>query len=64
MASESSGFAMARERLTHDMLSKPISARPRISSAFDNAGGAEPFSPITVTSLRHLERASSARYSS
>jgi len=39
MASESSGFAMARERLT-DMLNKPISAYPRISSAFDNAGGA------------------------
>jgi hypothetical protein len=36
MASESSGFAMARERLTHDMLNKPISAYPRISSAFDN----------------------------
>jgi hypothetical protein len=40
MASESSGFAMARERLTHDVLNKPISAHPRISSAFDNAGGA------------------------
>ena len=44
MASESSGFAIARERLTHDVLNKPISAYPRISSALINAGGAEPFS--------------------
>jgi hypothetical protein len=40
MASEISGFAMTRKRLTHDMLNKPIPAYPRISSAFDNAGGA------------------------
>jgi hypothetical protein len=31
---------MARERLTDDVLNKPIPAHPRISSAFDNAGRA------------------------
>jgi hypothetical protein len=40
MASESSGCGMARERLTDDVLNKPIPAHPRISSAFDNAGRA------------------------
>ena len=44
MASESSGFAIAREGLTHDML-KPISAYPRISSALTNAGGASRSQP-------------------
>jgi hypothetical protein len=44
MASESSGFTMARERLTHDMLNKPISAYPWIASAFDNTRRREPFS--------------------
>jgi hypothetical protein len=41
---------------------KPISARPRISSAFDNAGGASRSHQTAVASLRHLGRASSARH--
>jgi hypothetical protein len=40
MASESSGFAIAREGLTHDMLNKPISALSADFVSIDNAGGA------------------------
>jgi hypothetical protein len=47
MASESSGFTMARERLTHDMLNKPISAYRGFRQRSITPGGASR-SPTTV----------------
>jgi hypothetical protein len=38
MAREISGFAMAPERLTHDLTSRPVQRTREISSAFDNVG--------------------------